>query len=86
MNKVKGALPIFAFVVAAFAALAFSPKQSATEQWGQDNGVWYNVTNMTPDVDYVCDNEEETHCLYDSSGPDRTPISPGEDRVFIKLP
>ncbi|WP_439490716.1 DUF6520 family protein [Algoriphagus sp.] len=86
MNKLKGSLPIIAFVFAAFAAFAFSPKQSATEQWGQDGGVWYNATNMTPGEDYYCDNEEENHCLYDSPDPDRTPILPGEDRVFIKLP
>ncbi|WBL43025.1 DUF6520 family protein [Algoriphagus halophytocola] len=86
MNTLIKRLPVFAFVLAVFAAFAFAPKESATEQWGQDGGVWYNVTNMTPDVDYVCDNEIESHCLYDSSGPERNPITPGEDKVFIKLP
>lgn len=86
MNKVKGALPMIAFVFAAFAAFAFSPKQTSSEQWGQDNGVWYNATNMTPEVDYVCDSEIESHCLYDSPDPDRNPITPGEDKTFVKLP
>lgn len=59
MNKVKGALPMIAFVFAAFAAFAFSSPQ--VEEWGQiDEQNFINVTDLTPGPNtYECDDEPE---------------------------
>ncbi|WP_343850886.1 hypothetical protein [Algoriphagus jejuensis] len=79
-------LPLLAFVLAAFAAVAFSPKELPSNQYGFDNGVWYNVTGQIPGSHtYNCNELENSDCLYAS--PDTsTPINPGEDREFVKMP
>ncbi len=65
MNKVKGALPIFAFLFAAFAALAFTSPKTHTGLFGQEDDVWYDVTETDPDQDtYVCDQSDPEGCLY----------------------
>ncbi|RIW12171.1 hypothetical protein D0X99_19640 [Algoriphagus lacus] len=85
MNKFLNKLPLLAFVLAAFAAVAFSPKEMETDQYGLHNGVWYNVTGQIPsDQTYRCNNQEDSECLFDA--PNGNPINPGEDRVFVKMP
>ncbi|WPR77499.1 DUF6520 family protein [Algoriphagus sp. NG3] len=68
MNKVKGALPIIAFVFAAFAAFAFNfPENEVTSKYGSHAGDIYDVTNvnMGPDTDeYQC-NGETSQCLFE---------------------
>ncbi|MDP3198931.1 MAG: hypothetical protein Q8M62_03825 [Algoriphagus sp.] len=82
MNKLKGALPIIAFLFAAFAAVAFSPKNSAMNVYGEDGGQWYNVTGIAPGpTTYTCDVLEDVECLHDIN---RNPINPGEDKEFVK--
>ena len=83
MNKLKGALPIIAFVFAAFAAFAFGPKDLAMNQYGEAAGQWYNVTGITPGPStYTCDQLTNAECLHDAV--DGNPINPSENKVFVK--
>lgn len=60
MTKIKGVLPIIAFVFAAFAALAFSPADSQTAEYGFDGQNWINVTGLVPGPDtYLCDEDPQ---------------------------
>jgi len=74
-------LPLFAFVLAAFAAFAFSSPK--TEQWGKvDEDTYIDVTNIPPSsTTYTCDAATSAHCLYDA--PDGNPLSPGENKMFV---
>ncbi|SFT42229.1 hypothetical protein SAMN04489724_0686 [Algoriphagus locisalis] len=69
MNKLKGALPIIAFVFAAFAAFAFNFPQKGTDpRYGTHDGKVYDVTNvnMGDGIDeYQCD-ELEDQCLFEN--------------------
>ncbi len=83
MNKLINKLPILAFVLAAFAAVAFSPKDMAMNVYGESAGQWYNVTGITPGPStYTCDQQEDVECLHDA--PNGNPINIGEDKVFVK--
>ena len=59
MNTLIKRLPLFAFVLAAFAAFAFTSPQ--TEEWGQiDEENFINVTGLTPGpTTYECDDEPD---------------------------
>ena len=82
MEAITKRLPVLAFVLAAFAAVAFSPKDSAMNVYGESAGQWYNVTGITPGpTTYTCDEQEDVECLHDVNG---NPINPGEDREFVK--
>ena len=67
MNKLKGALPLIAFVFAAFAAFAFNfPEKGDNPRYGTHDGNVYDVTNvdMGPGADeYWCDSDPST-CLF----------------------
>ena len=83
MNRLLNKLPLLAFVLAAFAAFAFSPKNSAMNVYGESAGQWYNVTGITPGPStYTCDQLTDAECLHDAVN--GNPINPGEDRVFVK--
>ena len=77
MNKLEGKLPLIAFVVAAFAAVAFTSPQ--TEEWGQvDEETFIEVTNLIPgSTTYQC-NGTLGACTRASNDPDAPVIKPGE--------
>lgn len=82
MNKLIKKLPLLAFVLAAFAAVAFSPKDSAMNYYAESAGQWYNLSGIVPGpVTYTCDSHEDSECVYDSVN--GTPINPDEDRIFV---
>lgn len=67
MKKLAGKLPLIAFVAAAFAAVAFTSPKTATELFGEEDEVWYDVSETDPDDDtYVCDQSDPQGCLYDA--------------------
>ena len=82
MNKLEGKLPLIAFVVAAFAAVAFtSPVAPEFAQDPSNPSIWYDLTNVTPSsTTYECDDEEDicTRVLPNSSA---TMVAEGE---FVK--
>ena len=83
MNKLIKKLPLLAFVLAAFAAVAFSPKEAPMNKYGQSGAQWYNVTNVVPGpTTYTCDEAEEVHCLYDAVN--GNPIEPLVEEIFVK--
>lgn len=83
MNTLIKKLPLLAFVLAAFAAVAFSPKDSAMNLYGQSGSQWYNVTGIPTGPDtYTCDEQEAEECLFDAVN--GNPINPGEDHIFVK--
>lgn len=67
MNKLINKLPLLAFVLAAFAAFAFSsPNDALAPRYGKVGANVYNVTGLTmgPGANqYWCDSET-TVCLY----------------------
>ncbi|MEB2782675.1 hypothetical protein U3A58_19965 [Algoriphagus sp. C2-6-M1] len=71
MNTLIKRLPIMAFVLAAFAAFAFSsPSAPQYAQDSSDPGIWYDLTNVTPSsTTYECDDVEDicTRVLPNSS-------------------
>lgn len=75
MNKVKGALPIIAFVFAAFAAFAFTPAQAP--EYALINGQWTDISNLDPGTDYVCDESTEV-CTRSAPNPSASPMKPGQ--------
>ncbi len=84
MNKVKGALPIFAFLFAAFAAVAFTSPKVSSGEFGRQGTVWYDVTGINPDEDtYVCDEDPSQNCLFDAPNDLANPISTEMDKVFV---
>tara|TARA_R110002124_G_scaffold88576_1_gene227207 strand:- start:217 stop:498 length:282 start_codon:yes stop_codon:yes gene_type:complete len=68
MNKLKGFLPIIAFVFAAFAAFAFSsPEKPNDPRYGKVGSDVYDVTDLDMGPlpnQYWCD-EETTVCLFE---------------------
>lgn len=83
MEAITKRLPLLAFVLAAFAAVAFSPKDSAMNEYGESASQWYNVTGITPGpTTYTCDAKPNLECLHDAVN--GNPISPGENREFVK--
>lgn len=84
MNKLINKLPLFAFVLAAFAAVAFTSPEVATNEYGEEGGTWYNVTGITPDDDtYVCNAEPNVNCLFDDSHGAGQPISTSMNKEFV---
>ncbi|MBN7800150.1 hypothetical protein J0A67_04715 [Algoriphagus aestuariicola] len=82
MNKLLNKMPLLAFMLAAFAALAFSPKDSAMNYYAESGGQWYALSGIPPGpVTYTCDDHEDSVCLYD--GVNGNPINHGEDKIFV---
>ncbi|MBN7814201.1 hypothetical protein [Algoriphagus pacificus] len=74
-------LPLFAFILAAFGAFAFSfPKEEGNmERWALIDGVFQDVTSIVTSGEYDCDaTTEQIHCLYD--GNNGNPVSPIETK------
>ncbi|WP_200979868.1 hypothetical protein [Echinicola sp. 20G] len=73
------------FAAAMVAAFAFTTPESITNQYGEESGVWYDVTGINPSQStYTCDEQEDAECLFDAPNPGANPISPDEDREFVK--
>lgn len=85
MNTLIKKLPLLAFVLAAFAALAFtSPQEEVNqERWAKIGGVFVDVTDEVAEGNYRCDlTTQEIHCLYD--GDNGNPVSPPET-MYVQL-
>ena len=75
MNTLKKRLPQLAFVLAAFAAVAFTSPKVVTNLYGEEGGTWYDVTMTTPGpTTYVCDQADVDGCLQDAPHGDGDPI------------
>ncbi len=74
MKNVAGKLPLIAFVVAAFAAVAFSPAEEQQERWAIIDGEFQNVTEAVANGQYDCDSAPDGYCLYDAEN--GNPVSP----------
>ena len=70
MKKSMNYLPLLAFVLAAFAGMAFNEAEVFTPEYGSDGVDWYDVTNKTEGIDYFCDKDEDacTRDMPSSSG------------------
>ena len=83
MKNLEGKLPLIAFVVAAFAAVAFTSPKNVGE-YGQSGGIWYDVTNETPGPSsYECDNSPGQTCLYDQAFGMGQPLSGSTNKLFV---
>jgi len=82
MNKLINKLPLLAFVLAAFAAFAFSSPR--TPEYAQDTvnpSIWYDLTNVTPGpTTYVCDEVDDICTRAQPS----TSAAMVEDGEFVK--
>ena len=83
MKKLEGKLPLIAFFVAAFAAVAFTSPKEVAPMYGTDGTNWYLVDENTPPGSYQCDNQEEQNCLFDAI--DGNPLPNQEDRKFVNI-
>ncbi|GAB3665202.1 hypothetical protein GCM10028791_40920 [Echinicola sediminis] len=80
-NLLRGGI----FAVAMVAAFAFTKPKQMSSEFGLSNGVWYDVTNINPgSTTYTCDSEPDVECLFDAPHGSGSPISPDEDREFVK--
>ena len=86
MNKLKGALPIIAFVFAAFAAVAFTSPESDDPLFGTPDGgiTWVQVNDPQNPVNYLC-NEGSEACLYEDESTDH-PVDDITNRKFVVIP
>ncbi|SFB35540.1 DUF6520 family protein [Algoriphagus aquimarinus] len=83
MNNLIKRLPLFAFVLAAFAAFAFTSPKNVGE-FGQSGGIWYDVTNETPGpTSYECNNSPDQTCLYDQAFGMGQPLSGSTNKLFV---
>lgn len=74
-------LPLFAFVLAAFAAFAFTgPKEVQTDVYGFDGTNWYLVNQPPGPATYNCVMDSTPGCLYDEI--DGDPIDSETNRKF----
>ena len=83
MDKFLKKLPLLAFVLAAFAAVAFtSPKEVTDPMYGFDGTHWYLIQGEQG-VTYVCDSDVTPGCLYDAI--EGQPIDPNTNRKFVNI-
>lgn len=80
MEAITKRLPLLAFVLAAFAAVAFTGPQDHQPEYGLDESTWINVTALTPGVDYDCNLEEEEVCTRSAPNPSAPMVKPG---IFV---
>lgn len=78
MKNLAGKLPLIAFVVAAFAAVAFTSPEQDSEYWAIIDGQFQNVTTAVENNQYMCDTATSGHCLYDAEN--GNPISEPETK------
>lgn len=83
MKKLVGNMPLLAFIVAAFAAVAFTSPKEEDPMYGTDGTYWYLVDENTPPGSYQCDSEDEPGCLFDAI--DGNPIDDLDDRKFVNI-
>ncbi len=84
MNTLIKRLPLFAFVLAAFAAFAFTSPKSLTGEYGEESNVWYDVSTTDPGVDtYQCDTDLSENCLFDQPFGMGSPISGQTGKIFV---
>ncbi|MDR7131665.1 hypothetical protein J2X69_004029 [Algoriphagus sp. 4150] len=77
MKKLEGKLPLIAFVVAAFAAVAFTGPKDLQPEYGLDGSTWRNVTNITPGEDtYEC-NDSNLVCTRSAANPSAPMVKEG---------
>lgn len=84
MNRILNKLPLLAFVLAAFAAVAFtSPKEEeGGAMYGYDGTHWYEIVGAEGTT-YNCDNDDQPGCLYDAI--EGNPVNPNVDRKFVNI-
>ena len=81
MNSLIKRLPLFAFMLAAFAAFAFtSPEEAQTDVYGFDGEHWYLVNQPPGPGTYNCVMDTAPGCLYEEI--DGDPIDPNTNRKF----
>lgn len=75
MNRLLSKLPLLAFVLAAFAAVAFGPaRELPQDMYGYDpQHGWINVNSIPPGASVECNSTGD--CLYDEPG--GTPLTEG---------
>ena len=85
MDKLINKLPLLAFVLAAFAAVAFTGPKEEDPMYArivdsQNNVTWLHVNDPQNPVDYDCDNGSE-YCLY--SAPNESSPIGSADKEFV---
>jgi hypothetical protein len=85
MNKLLSKLPLLAFVLAAFTAVAFTSPVSDEPQYGTPDGgvTWVQINDPENPVNYQCDPGSEA-CLYADESMDH-PIG-NTNRKFTLIP
>lgn len=76
MNTLIKKLPLLAFVLAAFAAVAFTPPHDPQPEYGLDGSIWRDATELEIDVNYQC-NESEEVCTRSAPSEQAAPMKPG---------
>ncbi|RAI85607.1 hypothetical protein [Algoriphagus yeomjeoni] len=80
MNTLVKRLPLFAFVLAAFAAFAFTGPSDPDPEFGLDGSTWRNVSGLTPGVDYNCNYNPEMVCTHIAEDIESPAVKPG---IFV---
>lgn len=85
MNTLFKRLPLFAFLLAAFATVAFTSPEQDDPQFGTpDNGItWVQVNDPENPVDYQCNTGSQA-CLYQDESM-ANPIG-ATNRKFVLIP
>lgn len=85
MNAITKRLPLLAFVLAAFAAVAFTSPESDDPQYGTPDGgeTWVQVNDPQNPVNYQCNSGSEA-CLYEDESMNH-PIGT-TDKQFVLIP
>jgi hypothetical protein len=69
-------LPVFAFILAAFAAFAFTP--AASSEYGLDGEDWIEVTELTPGpLTYQCNSSTTQVCTRELPNDNAPQVKPG---------
>ena len=75
MNNLIKRLPLFAFILAAFGAFAFS--SPPTPEYGLSGSTWINVTGLTPGpTTYQC-NQDPQACTREAPSPSSPVVKTG---------
>ncbi len=78
MNNLIKRLPAFAFVLAAFAAFAFTP--AVSPEYGFDGENWIEVTELTPGpMTYQCNGSSQV-CTREAPNSTAPQVKPG---IFV---
>lgn len=85
MDKLLKKLPLLAFVLAAFAAVAFTSPVSEDPQYGTPDGgeTWVQVNDPQNPVNYQCNSGSEA-CLYQDQSMNH-PIG-ATNKQFVLIP